>query len=241
MMNKEIDYDYKSQSLRKSLNQDGLSIIAEIKDTSPSKGKLMQNIDFISLAKQYFEADVSGISVVTEKNFFNGSINSISKLKSIDEYNLTPVLRKDFIIDEYQIFQSKLIKADAILLIASILDETQLKKFISLADELNLDYIVEIHNEDELDKVLKINPKIIGINNRNLKTFDVNIERSKKLAKMIPDKYLKISESGIEKTKSIIELRSYGFSGFLIGENFMKTNDPGKATSEFIKKIENET
>ncbi|MFL2767748.1 MAG: indole-3-glycerol phosphate synthase TrpC [Dehalococcoidia bacterium] len=226
MMNKEIDYDYKSQSLRKSLNQDGLSIIAEIKDTSPSKGKLMQNIDFISLAKQYFEADVSGISVVTEKNFFNGSINSISKLKSIDEYNLTPVLRKDFIIDEYQIFQSKLIKADAILLIASILDETQLKKFISLADELNLDYIVEIHNEDELDKVLKINPKIIGINNRNLNNFQVDINTTLNLIDKIPNSIITISESGIYNSTDMQKLYDKGCNGVLIGESIITSENP---------------
>ena len=225
-LKKEIDYEYKTESLSQSLNIDGLSIIAEIKDTSPSKGKLMHKIDFHSLAKHYFDANVNGISVVTEKNFFNGSIKNIPKLKSIEGYNLIPVLRKDFIVDEYQIFESKYIKADAILLIASLLDEKKLKKFISLANDLNLEYIVEIHDEDELDKVLKVNPKIIGINNRNLNNFQVDINTTLNIIDKIPKSIITISESGIYTSADMQKLYDKGCNGVLIGESIITSENP---------------
>ena len=225
-LKKEIDHENKTESLSQSLNIDGLSIIAEIKDTSPSKGKLMREIDFHSLAKHYFDANVNGISVVTEKNFFNGSIKNIPRLKSIEGYNLIPVLRKDFIVDEYQIFESKYIKADAILLIASLLDEKKLKKFISLADDLNLEYIVEIHDEDELDKVLKVNPKIIGINNRNLNNFQVDINTTLNIIDKIPKSIITISESGIYTSADMQKLYDKGCNGVLIGESIITSDNP---------------
>ena len=225
-LKKEIDYEYKTESLSQSLNIDGLSIIAEIKDTSPSKGKLMYNIDFDSLAKHYFKANVNGISVVTEKNFFNGSIQNIPKLKSIDGYNQTPVLRKDFIVDEYQIFESKYLKADAILLIASLLEEKKLKKFVSLAEELDLEYIVEIHDESELHKVLNVNPKIIGVNNRNLNNFQVDINTTLNIIDKIPKSIIIISESGIYSSEDMKKLYDKGCNGVLIGESIITSHDP---------------
>ncbi len=225
-------------SLKKSLTKSASGIIAEHKRRSPSKNNINNSLSLINVIKGYENAGACGISVLTNTKFFGGSIEDL--ILARETTNL-PILRKEFIIDEYQITESKANGADAILLIASILNNKEIKHLSNFAKNLGLEILIEVHNLEEIEKSILPNIDLIGINNRNLKTFDVNIERSKKLAKMIPEKYLKISESGIEKTTSILELKSYGFSGFLIGEKFMKTNDPGKATSEFIKKIENET
>ena len=209
-----------------SLNNNYVSIIAEIKDTSPSKGKLMISKNFTHLAKTYLDANVDAISVVTEKNFFKGSLNNISKLKNLNEYNSTPVLRKDFIIDEYQISESKFYGADAILLIASILSQQQLCDFVSLSKENGLECLVEVHNLNELEKALLSDTKIIGINNRNLNDFSVDINTTLKLLKNIPDDVLKISESGIFNKEDISILQNAGCDAVLIGEAIITSDDP---------------
>ena len=215
-----------------SLNNNYVSLIAEIKDTSPSKGKLMSGKNFTHLAKIYLDAKVNAISVVTEKNFFKGSLNNIKILKNLKEYNATPVLRKDFIVDEYQIFESKFYRADAILLIASILSQKQLCDFVSLAKENKLECLVEVHNINELEMALLSGTKIIGINNRNLNDFSVDINTTLNLLENIPDHVLKISESGIFNIEDISILQNAGCDAVLIGEAIITSDDPYKKINE---------
>ena len=231
-LKKNIDYDSNSFSLYDSLNNDYLSLIAEIKDTSPSKGKLMKGKNFINLAKNYLDANVNAISLVTEKNFFKGSLDNIINLKKLNEYDSTPVLRKDFIIDQYQIFESKFYGADAILLIASILSQKQLTDFVLLAKTINLECLVEVHNLSELEKALLSDTRIIGINNRNLNDFSVDINTTLNLVKKIPDHILKVSESGIFTREHISVLENAGCNAALIGEAIITSDDPYKKIIE---------
>jgi len=225
-LKKKSSLDIKSLSLYDSLNNDYLSLIAEIKDTSPSKGKLMKDKDFLCLAKNYLDANVNAISVVTEKNFFNGSINNINNIKKLNEYNSTPILRKDFIIDEYQIYESKYFNADAILLIASLLDEKTLKDFVNISYDLDLDVLLEIHGEDELSKALNSGVKIIGVNNRNLNNFEVDLNTTSNIVNSIPNYIIKISESGIYTKKDMQKLRDEGCNAVLIGESIITSPNP---------------
>lgn len=205
-------------SIKKSI-----SIIAEVKKASPSKSIINHEFNYLDIAKKYEIANVSAISVLTEEDYFLGSIKY---LKEIREVVSTPILRKDFIIDEYQIYESKLINADCILLIAKLLDYDTLKRFYELANSLNLEAIFEVHNKEEIDKVLKVNPKIIGINNRDLNTFEVDINNSINLKKYINNKeILLISESGISSKKEIKVLKDNGFNAVLIGETFMRSSN----------------
>jgi len=231
-LKKNIDYDSNSFSLYDSLNNDYLSLIAEIKDTSPSKGKLMNGKNFINLAKNYLDANVNAISIVTERNFFKGSLDNIINLKKLNEYDSTPVLRKDFIIDQYQIFESKFYGADAILLIASILSQKQLTDFVLLAKTINLECLVEVHNLSELEKALVSDTRIIGINNRNLNDFSVDINTTLNLVEKIPDHILKVSESGIFTREHISALENAGCNAALIGEAIITADDPYKKIIE---------
>ena len=210
------------------------SIIAEIKKRSPSKGMLDSNLNVSEKAVQYEAGGASCLSVLTEKDYFHGSIDDLLIAKK--SVNL-PILRKDFIIDELQVYQSKMIGADCILLIASALSHKLFEELYSLAASLNLDVLAEIHDIDELDFVKSLGIKLLGINNRNLKTFNVDIETSVRLSSKIPSNYAKISESGISNSNDIITLKNFGYDGFLIGENFMKSDHPGNTAKDFIKKI----
>lgn len=211
----------KHPSFYNSLNTDSISIIAEIKRASPSLGIIDPNFDYIKTAKKYIEKEVNAMSILTEPSKFLGEtqyLQEVSKLSNI------PLLRKDFIIDEKQIFESAKIGASAILLIVNILTPYQLESFFSTSKELGLDVLVETHNTKEIELANKINADIIGINNRNLETFEVNIENSLNLKKYINSetKTLKISESGIKTLEDIKLLESVGFDAVLIGEAFMK-------------------
>tara|TARA_B110000116_G_scaffold83007_1_gene72304 strand:- start:1294 stop:2082 length:789 start_codon:yes stop_codon:yes gene_type:complete len=225
-LKKNSGLDINSPSLYDSLNNDYLSLIAEIKDTSPSKGKLIKDNDVLSLAKNYLNADVNAISVVTEKNFFNGALNNINNIKELYEYNSTPILRKDFIIDKYQIYESKYFNADAILLIASLLDEKTLREFVNISYDLDLDVLLEIHGEDELFKALNSGAKIIGVNNRNLNNFEVDLNTTLNIVDSIPDHIIKISESGIYTNKDMQKLRDEGCNAVLIGESIITSPNP---------------
>ena len=231
-LEKNIDYNSNFPNFYDSLNNDFVSLIAEIKDTSPSKGKLMGSKTFNNLAKNYLDANVNAVSVVTEKNFFNGSLDNIINFKNLNEYNSTPVLRKDFIIDEYQIYESKFYRADAILLIASILSQKQLNDFVLLANKINLECLVEVHNLKELEMALTTTARIIGINNRNLNDFSVDINTTLNLIKNIPDHVLKVSESGIFNRKDISVLDNAGCNAVLIGEAIITSDDPYKKIIE---------
>ena len=201
-----------------SLKSKEFSFICEIKKASPSKGVIVEEFPYTDIAQDYEQAGAAAISVLTEPNFFKG--NDIF-LKDVADIVNIPVLRKDFIIDEYQIYQAKLIGADAVLLICAVLDESTLKKFINIATSLKLSCLVETHNEEEIKKALSCNAKIIGINNRDLKTFTVDINTSLKLRKFIPENKILVSESGIKTAQDIKMLKNAGFNGALIGESMM--------------------
>lgn len=212
-----------------SLKNKDFAFICEIKKASPSKGIIVEEFPYTEIAQEYEQAGAAAISVLTEPNFFKG--NDIF-LKDVADIVNIPVLRKDFIIDEYQIYQAKLIGADAILLICAILDETTLNKFLNIAKSLKLSCLVETHNEDEIKKALNSGAGIIGINNRDLKTFTVDINTSLKLRKLIPDNKILISESGIKTAQDIKMLKNAGFNGALIGESMMLSKDKKQFLSE---------
>ena len=228
------NFQKKSISLVNRLKNSSHGIIAEHKRRSPSKSIINESIDINQIIHGYDRADVCGISVLTDKEYFGGSLNDLRNARKLTNI---PILRKEFIIDKYQLIEAKANGADAILLIAACLDKYQIINLSAFAKEIGLEVLVELHNENELEKCLIDTIDIIGVNNRNLKTFEVDINTSIKLSNMIPEKYLKISESGISNYDEIRKLRNYGFKGFLIGELFMKNNDPGKEVLDLIEKI----
>lgn len=227
-------FDMKTTSLAKKLEGSTTGIIAEFKRKSPSKLIINDTALVEDVAFGYEKAGVCGMSILTDEIYFGGTMDDLMIAR---ENCSLPLLRKEFIIDEYQIIEAKSIGADAILLIASILTRAQIKQFSELAKSLHLDVLLEVHNEEELHKSIMPSLDMLGVNNRNLKTFDVSLETSKQLSQLIPDDFIKISESGISSIEAIKELRPYGFKGFLIGENFMKTDNPGKSAKQFIKSL----
>ncbi len=232
-LERSVLFERQTISLSKKL-QTSSGIIAEHKRRSPSRSVINQSLNVQEVVKGYEEAGASGISVLTDGKYFGGSLEDLIYTRaSVD----IPILRKEFIIDEYQIYEAKAFGADAILLIAAVLNEKQLTYLADSAKRLGLDVLLEIHNEEELNKSIEVNTDMIGVNNRNLKTFEVDIANSKRLSELIPSNFVKVSESGISSTKAIADLKNYGFKGFLIGENFMKTDNPGKAAKEFIGQL----
>lgn len=210
----------------KSISPDGSTkVIAEIKRASPSKGVLRSDFNPVEIAKSYASGGASAISVLTDSRFFKGSLNHLRDIRSSVE---TPLLRKDFIIDPYQVYESRFYGADAILLIVAALDSAILRELLELAHSLELDALVEIHDERELDKAIEAGSKIIGINNRDLKTFDVSLETSLRLCRLIPREKIIISESGIGSREDVKRLKSAGISVLLIGETFMRAPEPGE-------------
>ena len=208
------------------LNKKGLAVIAEIKKASPSKGIISNNFDPKVIASSYAINGASCLSVLTDSQYFKGDISYLNLVKGVTDL---PILRKDFIVDEYQIYQSKFYKADCILLIASILDSNQLLEFESIAHSLGIDVLVEIHNEEELKKIEPMKTELIGINNRNLKTFKTDIFNSIQLGKLIPDNKTVVSESGINTREDVNLIRQNKINTFLVGERFMREQDPGTA------------
>ena len=234
LIKKEITRKNSTISLFENLKSDEISIIAELKKASPSLGIIRSNYVPEKIAKIYEENGASAISVLTEKKIFLGSnlhLESVKKMVNI------PVLRKDFIISEYQIYQSKRIGADAILLIAACLEKHEIETFLKISDSINIECIVEVHNEEDVEKIRNLKIDIIGINNRNLKTFEVNLETSFRLKKLLPPGILTVSESGISSIEDIRSLKNNGFNGVLIGEVFMKSNSPGAKLKEFLEGI----
>ena len=223
-------------SLSENLRNSKSGIIAEFKRKSPSKSEINMDSKVSDVARGYEKAGVCGISILTDNPYFGGNLEDLISARGFVEI---PLLRKEFIIDEYQIIEAKSAGADFILLIAAILTSAQIKKFSALAQSLELEVLLEVHDEKELVNNQFPTINMMGVNNRNLKTFEVDISTSKKLAKLIPNEFVKISESGISNVETVKELRQYGFEGFLIGENFIKTNNPGASANEFIKQIEN--
>ena len=229
-----VMFERKGASLASALRNSSLGIIAEHKRRSPSKSTINQNTNVGQVAKGYQKAGVCGMSVLTDIKYFGGSLEDLLLARaSVD----LPLLRKEFIVDEYQIVEAKAYGADAILLIAAILTKNEIKTFSELAKSLNMDVLLEVHNEEELQKSIMPSLDMLGVNNRNLKTFEVSLETSKLLSTMIPNEFVKVSESGISSVEAIKELRPFGYQGFLIGENFMKTDDPGKSAMTFINTL----
>lgn len=209
-------------------------IIAEFKRKSPSKGILNHKASVGNTVKGYELAGASAISVLTDSEFFGGSDEDLRRAREIVE---VPLLRKDFIIDEYQIIEAKAMGANIILLIASVLEPEKLRQLAGFAKSLDLEVLLEVHDEEELLKNCCDPVDAVGVNNRNLKDFSTSIDTSLRLAEMIPSKYLKVAESGINSPRTVIKLKEHGFNGFLIGENFMTTPDPGEAMIFFVKEI----
>lgn len=228
-------FERKCFSLEKRIKESSSGIISEYKRKSPSKGILNSTTNIVSVAQDYEYAGASGISVLTDKKFFYAEQNDLFLVRNNTSI---PILKKDFIIDIYQIFSAKSMGADVILLISEILSKKMINEFAKEAKNLGMEVIMELHSENEIDKI-NDNINIIGINNRDLKTFKVNIESSTKLFSKIPDEFIKISESGISKPEDVFYLKNIGFKGFLIGEIFMRSNDPGYCCKKFIKNINN--
>ena len=234
MLEQSVYFDRQCASLKEYITRNDKSgIIAEIKKKSPALGAINPEISVENLAKSYQQAGVSAISVLTDTKFFGGCNADLIGARG----NTTcPILRKDFVIDAFQVTEAKSIGADIILLIAAILTKEEIAQFTELAHKLGMEVILEIHAEQELEKVYK-NVDVIGINNRNLETMQIDITTSKSMAKLIPAGFLKISESGIENPEVVLELKQFGYNGFLIGSYFMKHQEPGKACAEFIQQI----
>nr|BFF38586.1 indole-3-glycerol phosphate synthase TrpC [Tenacibaculum mesophilum] len=223
-------------SLKKSLLEPySTGIIAEFKRQSPSKGIINDKATVAEVTNGYLDANVAAQSILTDTSFFGGTMADLMEARVINQQK--PILRKDFIVDGFQIVEAKAIGADVVLLIATCLTAEQLKNYGQLATDLGLEVLYEIHTQEDLDKIGDLDNKIIGINNRNLKTFEVDLEHSINLASQIPDTVVKVSESGISDPRIITGLKEHGFHGFLIGENFMKTENPGQACQEFIDQI----
>ncbi|MCC8410696.1 indole-3-glycerol phosphate synthase TrpC [Mucilaginibacter sp. UR6-1] len=216
------------------LAPDRTGIIAEFKRRSPSKGIINDKVTVKQVTTAYAAAGASALSVLTDRHFFMGQKVDVKRARML---NNIPILRKDFMIDEYQVIEAKAMGADVILLIAAILTPAEIDKLATLAKSLGLNVLLEVHNLEELER--SIHPKLdaIGVNNRNLADFTVSVDTSFQLAKHIPDEFLKVSESAISNTEVIKDLKQAGFSGFLIGENFMKEADPGAAMREFVKNL----
>ena len=217
------------------LSPEKSGIIAEHKRKSPSKGIINNKLKVEDVVAGYEKAGASAVSVLTDEEFFGGDTDDLIKAKEVLSI---PVLRKDFIIDSYQVYEAKAIGASAILLIAAVLTPDEAKKLGSLANYLGMEVLMEFHDESELDRMNNY-VNAAGINNRDLKTFKVDLQRSIELAEKLPANLPKVAESGISSPEDVRFLRSKGFTGFLIGENFMKTRDPGKACEEFVKEITN--
>ena len=226
-----------NRGLKKILNDSqknkNINIIAEIKKASPSAGVIINEYCPEEIANQYEKSGAGAISILTESSFFKGNIDHLS---TISQKTNIPLLRKDFIIDEYQILESKIYKADAILLIASILNDKQIVNFIKIADEIGLDCIIETHSENELKRAIKIDYPIIGINNRNLNNLSVDINNTLKLIKKIPSDFTIVGESGIKKFQEIRLYNNAGVYNFLIGESILTSNNIKKKFDELLNK-----
>ncbi|HEY9184521.1 MAG TPA: indole-3-glycerol phosphate synthase TrpC [Salegentibacter sp.] len=228
-------FERETLSLVKRLRNSESGIIAEHKRRSPSKSVINQDLNIAEIAGGYKSAGVCGMSVLTDGKYFGGSLEDLLYARA--SANL-PLLRKEFIIDEYQLLEARAHGADVILLIAAVLEREQIKQLSEFAKSLNLEVLLEVHNEEELQKSIMPSLDMLGVNNRNLKNFEVSTDISKELSEKIPSEFVKVSESGISSVEAIKDLKNYGYQGFLIGENFMKTDNPGKAAGEFIKKLE---
>lgn len=233
LLEKSIHFEGAVVSMKKYVTHPEKSgIISEFKRKSPSKGLINGAASVETVSIGYMQAGASALSVLTDQVYFGGNNED---LKLARKFNFCPILRKDFVVDEYQIIEAKSIGADCILLIAAALEPAKLKSLAYFAKSLGMEVLLEVHDGEELDKSVNDGVDLVGVNNRNLKTFDVTIDTSLALVDVIPDQFVKISESGISKPETLVQLKKAGFDGFLIGENFMKSARPEQAAYTFIK------
>lgn len=233
-LEKSIYFKTPSVSLKKYLlREDKMGIIAEFKRHSPSKGDINPYAKVEEVTIGYMQAGASALSILTDTKFFKGKSEDLIEAR---KFNFCPILRKDFVVDEYQVLEAKSIGADAILLIAECLEKEQLQQLAKTAKGLGLEVLMEIHSEEQLDKYCD-DIDVIGVNNRNLKTFEVSIQNSLRLIDKMPAEAVKISESGINDPNAVYELKRAGFQGFLMGEHFMKTASPHQTCAGFIKRV----
>lgn len=230
VLEKAPAFSRKCLSMKESLLNSESGIISEFKRKSPSLGWIHEDADVVDVTSGYCAAGASGISILTDFDFFGGTPMDLMAAR---QFVNCPILRKDFVIDEYQLYEAKAIGADVILLIAAALTVQQTLELARKAHELGLEVLLEVHNAEEIGHANEF-VDMMGVNNRNLKTFEQNIQTSFNLVKLIPDHFVKVSESGISKVETVKELRKVGYRGFLMGENFMKEENPVKALKEFI-------
>jgi len=234
IIERSIYFERECVSLKEYIGRkDKIGIIAEIKKKSPALGAINLEIKVEKLAAGYTQEGASALSVLTDMKFFGGCNSDLIVARGNTSI---PILRKDFVIDEYQVMEAKSIGADAILLIAAILTKEEIKQFTDLAHKLGMEAILEVHAEHELEKIYE-KADVIGVNNRNLETMKIDIATSRSMAKLIPEGFIKISESGIENPEIVLELKNFGYNGFLIGSYFMKHAEPDKALADFIRQI----
>jgi len=233
-LEQSVLFDRNTYSLASALRESSSGIIAEHKRRSPSKSVINQKVSVQDVAIGYETAGACGMSVLTDGKYFGGSLDDLVLARAACKM---PLLRKEFIIDEYQLLEAKAYGADVILLIAAVLTRAEIKTLSEFAKSLSLDVLLEVHNAEELEKSIMSSLDMLGVNNRNLKTFEVSTDISKELSTKIPDEFVKVSESGISSIEAIQDLKNYGYQGFLIGENFMKTENPGASAVEFIKSL----
>lgn len=234
LLERSLYFCEKPVSLRKYLmREDRNGIIAEFKRKSPSKGDINLYADVAKTTLGYMQAGASALSVLTDAKYFGGKSSDLETARKI---NYCPILRKDFIVDEYQVIEARALGADAILLIASVLNENEIKSLSDLAFSLGMEVLFEMHEGAELNKYRT--EFIAGVNNRNLHDFSVSLERSEKFSELLPENVIKVAESGISGAADVIRLRKVGYKGFLVGEQFMKQHDPGKGCAKFIAEID---
>ena len=221
------------EAILKKISTEETAIIAEIKKASPSKGLIREDFEPKKIAEDYEENGATCLSVLTDEPFFQGKLEYLDMVRNTCSL---PILRKDFMIDPYQIYETKASGGDCILLIVAALDSAQLKDFSQLAKELDLDVLIEVHSDEELNKALTIDPKLVGINNRDLTTFEVDKNLAIKLAKEISKDIIVVSESGISSKEDILSSKEHGIHTFLIGESFMREPSPGKALKDILAK-----
>lgn len=230
---KQIGTANKQGLFKQSLINSSTGIIAEFKRRSPSRGWIFENAKVEEVIPLYSGGGASAISVLTDTVFFGGTFSDLTMASSLTK---TPLLRKDFMVDEYQFYQAAAMGTSAVLLIASSLTIQETKQFAVKAKELGLDVLLEVHNEAELGHINEY-VDVVGVNNRNLGTFVTDVQASFDLVDKIPNEFVKISESGISSPQTVLDLREVGYKGFLMGENFMKTDNPGEALANFIKEL----
>ncbi|MBE9564835.1 MAG: indole-3-glycerol phosphate synthase TrpC, partial [Proteobacteria bacterium] len=219
------------KSIENKINNNQSAVIAEIKEASPSKGLLRENFEPAEIAKSYASHGAACLSILTDKDYFQGHEEYLKQARAACDL---PVIRKDFIIDPYQVYEARVIDADCILLIVSALDDTNLQSLFDLAHELGMDVLMEVHDEDEMRRALKTGARLIGINNRNLRTFETSLDTTLNMLDMVSDHHILVTESGIHSSEDVQLMKNNKVNAFLVGEAFMRAENPGKKLAELF-------